>query len=138
MARSATRVEHPRPPARDDAASASSSALPSSRDIEAEFGLYAGDECDVEIDDEGDVRCACEGCARWKAYVSGTLGPPHPTWPQYEVFTREHMRALEVLEVGAGDGRLSRALNDECAAIARATVSPVSYTHLTLPTIYSV
>ena len=94
MARSATRVEHPRHPARDDAASASSSALPSSRDIEAEFGLYAGDECDVEIDDEGDVRCACEGCARWKAYVSGTLGPPHPTWPQYEVFTREHVRAL--------------------------------------------
>jgi len=58
-----------------------------------------------------------------QAYVAGKLAPPWPSWPQYEVLTREHVaslatylrsrathykkRPLVVLEVGAGDGRLA-------------------------------
>eukprot|EP00227_Mantoniella_beaufortii_P017705 CAMPEP_0197589410 /NCGR_PEP_ID=MMETSP1326-20131121/10371_1 /TAXON_ID=1155430 /ORGANISM="Genus nov. species nov., Strain RCC2288" /LENGTH=154 /DNA_ID=CAMNT_0043154343 /DNA_START=161 /DNA_END=621 /DNA_ORIENTATION=+ len=69
--------------------------LPSCADLERAFGLFqpAGG-CAPEVDGQGQVTCACAGCARWKAYTAGRLGAPWPAWPQYEVLTREHVASL--------------------------------------------
>lgn len=114
-----------------DAVQGEDGSLPSCAALESEFGLFGrggrddddGRSCAPRVDDQGRVSCACDGCARWKAYVAGALPPPWPSWPQYEVLTREHVVALaaylrsraarygraplRVLEVGAGDGRLA-------------------------------
>ena len=125
---------------RDEAAD----ELPPGAAVERAFGLRFGRDaghppprdddapCAPEVDARGRVSCACAGCARWKSYLDGALGPPWPAHPQYEVFVREHVRALAaylrrrarellhpgtatplvVLEVGAGDGRLARHLTE--------------------------
>ena len=154
-----TRVKKTKPiqgfPSSSSHASPDDSSLPSCEALEKEFGLFdrGGDDtasqCTPCVDTRGRVSCACVGCARWMAYVGGTLRAdclvpacegstprPWPTWPQYEVLTREHVaaladylrsraahycpthphavdghrRPLRVLEVGAGDGRLAHYL----------------------------
>ena len=104
--------------------------------------------CAPEVDARGRVSCACAGCARWKSYLDGALGPPWPAHPQYEVFVREHVRALAaylrrrarelldpatatplvVLEVGAGDGRLARHLTEAVRDMDAADLTVVSPT----------
>ena len=81
-------------------------ALPSCGEIERAFGLFcrrvddvnddASPPCSPQVDHLGRVSCACAGCARWKSYVAGDLrpSPPWPSYPQYEVLTREHVAAL--------------------------------------------
>ena len=126
---------------RDEAAD----ELPPGAAVERAFGLRFGRDaehpaprdddapCAPEVDARGRVSCACAGCARWKSYLDGALGPPWPAHPQYEVLVREHVRALAaylrrrarepsprepaavVLEVGAGDGRLARHLHEPSA-----------------------
>ena len=114
-------------------------ALPSASHLEREFGLFnpEGSGCCPTVDATGAVTCTCSGCERWSKYVAGTLGERWPTYKQYEVLTAEYvaklarylrsrrseiigaddvgepLRSLRVLELGAGDGRLTRHLREE-------------------------
>ena len=114
-------------------------ALPSASHLEREFGLFnpEGSGCCPTVDATGAVTCTCSGCERWSKYVAGTLGERWPTYKQYEVLTTEYvaqlarylrsrrseiigddvvgepLRSLRVLELGAGDGRLTRHLREE-------------------------
>jgi len=113
-------------------------ALPSASHLEREFGLFnpEGSGCCPTVDATGAVTCTCSGCERWSKYVAGTLGERWPTYKQYEVLTAEYvaqlarylrgrrseiigdddvgepLRSLRVLELGAGDGRLTRHLRE--------------------------
>jgi hypothetical protein len=147
-------------------------SLPSCEELEREFGLFnrgdgdgfiggggggecggggggggdASTSCSPQVDSQGRVSCTCDGCTRWKAYVAGQLPPPYPSWPQYEVLTKEHVTSvaaylraraahynrnpLRVLEVGAGDGRLAyhlraafRAMDERGTMAATTTVA---------------
>ncbi|CAL8464710.1 g4245 [Coccomyxa elongata] len=104
--------------------------LPSRQELLSRFGLFQC-ECTPEVAPNGVVSCGCEECARWQAFLEGRL-PGGPTWRQYEVWTREYVTALAaymwqraeqlelerlvILEVGAGDGRLSAYLQVALAA----------------------
>eukprot|EP00873_Tetraselmis_striata_P014575 jgi/Tetstr1/434839/TSEL_002554.t1 len=73
--------------------------LPSAAELERQFGLFqpadvaAADCCDPQVNGKGHVTCVCARCVAWKQYVRGEL-PGGPPWPQYEVFTEEHIRGL--------------------------------------------
>ena len=120
---------------REAGSAVDAAALPSASVLEREFGLFdptrAG--CLPTVDaTTGAVSCACAGCERWKRYITGTLGEGWPTFPQYEVITADYVtqlarylrrrrleilgadepRPLRVLELGAGDGRLTRHLRE--------------------------
>ncbi|CAK0899345.1 unnamed protein product, partial [Prorocentrum cordatum] len=110
--------------------------LPCRADVVAEFGLFCEAGCQQELDG-GELRCRCDRCQAWADFVAGRgaparLGPPRP---QYEVLTREFADALAgylrsrlrpgdlLLEVGAGDGRLGRALRARLPAELRVAVT---------------
>ena len=120
---------------REAGSAVDAAALPSASVLEREFGLFdptrAGYLPTVDAT-TGAVSCACAGCERWKRYITGTLGEGWPTFPQYEVITADYVtqlarylrrrrleilgadepRPLRVLELGAGDGRLTRHLRE--------------------------
>eukprot|EP00192_Tetraselmis_astigmatica_P023072 CAMPEP_0117685564 /NCGR_PEP_ID=MMETSP0804-20121206/21844_1 /TAXON_ID=1074897 /ORGANISM="Tetraselmis astigmatica, Strain CCMP880" /LENGTH=75 /DNA_ID=CAMNT_0005496919 /DNA_START=33 /DNA_END=257 /DNA_ORIENTATION=- len=64
--------------------------LPSAEEISGRFGLYGATEgtdsqCNLQVGEDGSVRCSCDACKEWKEYLHGRL-PAGPPWPQYEVF----------------------------------------------------
>ena len=120
---------------REAGSAVDAAALPSASVLEREFGLFDSTRagCLPTVDaTTGAVSCACAGCERWKRYITGTLGEGWPTFPQYEVITADYVtqlarylrrrrleilgadepRPLRVLELGAGDGRLTRHLRE--------------------------
>ena len=109
-------------------------ALPDFEALRARFGLLLGDASGCAPAERGGAfGCDCAACTRWHDFVAGRLpdageGGAHP---RYEVYTAQHVhalatyllqrraaygisdRALRVLEVGAGDGRLASHLGAE-------------------------
>ncbi|BBN02965.1 hypothetical protein MPTK1_2g19690 [Marchantia polymorpha subsp. ruderalis] len=100
--------------------------LPSFHEIVKRFSLFSTSlSCNPEVGSGGSLDCRCQGCMEWHAFVEGNS--PLSKEVQYEVFTKEHVQGLanylllqaaeynvlvlEVLEVGAGSGRLSHHLN---------------------------
>lgn len=47
----------------------------------------------LQVTANGEVRCGCNQCVRWKAFLKGQLDGG-PTWRQYEVWTSEYMVAI--------------------------------------------
>ena len=98
--------------------------LPSATAIEAEHLLYcAGEPHPMDLE-RGEAHCSCDRCSRWDRFVRGE---EPGGWPRYEVLTSELVAGLaawlrgvaasssrslasplRVLEVGAGDGRLTQ------------------------------
>lgn len=127
------------PPARVASPSTSSGddsgeELLAARDLERRFGLFGAaagsDAHELAPGARGSVSCGCARCAAWSRFIQhGALSGAK----QYEVFTRELVsglaralvalraalqpagRALRVLELGAGDGRLARHIRRELA-----------------------
>ncbi|EIE19020.1 hypothetical protein COCSUDRAFT_67934 [Coccomyxa subellipsoidea C-169] len=109
--------------------------LPSRQQLVTRFGLFKS-QCTPEVAASGEVSCACEQCGRCRAFLQGRLDGG-PTWRQYEVWTRDYINSLAaylwrrgeelglehlaILEVGAGDGRLSAHLQAALAQLRPAT-----------------
>ncbi|KAL3678235.1 hypothetical protein R1sor_021191 [Riccia sorocarpa] len=100
--------------------------LPSFHEIVKRFSLFsAAATCNPQVGPGGSLRCRCQGCTDWYAFVEGCS--PLSKEVQYEVLTEEHVHGLanylllqaaeyrlpvmKVLEVGAGSGRLNFHLN---------------------------
>lgn len=115
-------------------------------ELEAAFGLFAAARPEAHAPApgaRGEVRCACAQCAAWARY---TRGATNGGYPLYEVHTAEHVRllaalllalraallpllparALRVLELGAGSGRLAHLLRAQLARAAAARGEPES------------
>jgi hypothetical protein len=59
--------------------------LPSYQELVGRFGLFGGDAACAPEAHAGGFGCACAGCARWKAFVQGSLPAEGGTHPRYEV-----------------------------------------------------
>lgn len=131
--------------------------LQSHAELIERFGLFSG-RCAPSIEPDGRLACRCPDCLRWRCYTEGVdTHDADATFPRYEVFTREHVRALAgylhsraashrattpllVLEVGAGGGTLHAgllaALNElsgECQLQLSATDSGARGLHTSSP-----
>ena len=117
--------------------------LPSAAALEREFALYGADGLAHEegVVSGGAISCTCARCGRWRRYCLGQ--GDGAARASYQVVTRElvdglaawlRTRALVcapeeliVLEVGAGDGHLGRALGDALAGGDGAPAAAVRY-----------
>ena len=120
-------------------------SLPSAAALEREFALFGADGLEHEevVVSGGAISCTCARCDRWRRYCRGE--GEGATRASYQVITRElvdgvatWLRArasrrpdtdfeLVVLEVGAGDGHLGRAISEALAGGDDAPAAAVKY-----------